>query len=164
MGAGDGAELDARLALMDRAGVGMQILSASPQLPHGRDETAAVDAARCVNDQYAELVARHPGRFRAFASLPLPHIDASAAELARALDQLGMAGVAMTTTILDQPLVDSPAAQLFAELDRRGTVLYGKGGGAAISGAYPLIRTGMSGCRASLMASARTARDRCCRC
>jgi 6-methylsalicylate decarboxylase len=35
-----------------------------------------------------------------------------------------MAGVAMTTTIMDQPLVDSPAAQLFAELDRRGTVLY----------------------------------------
>jgi hypothetical protein len=33
-------------------------------------------------------------------------------------------GVAMTTTILGQPLVGSPAARLFAELDRRGTVLY----------------------------------------
>jgi len=124
MGAGDGAELDARFALMDRAGVDMQILSASPQLPHGRDEAAAIDAARYVNDQYAELVARHPCRFLAFASLPLPHLDASAAELERALDDLGMAGVAMTTTIMGQPLVDSPAAQLFAELDRRGTVLY----------------------------------------
>ena len=123
-GAGDGAELDARLALMDRAGVGMQILSAAPQLPHGPDETAALGTARYVNDQYAELVARHPTRFRAFASLPLPHLDASFAELARALDDLGMTGVALTTTIMDQPLVDSPAAQLFAELDRRGTVLY----------------------------------------
>jgi 6-methylsalicylate decarboxylase len=28
------------------------------------------------------------------------------------------------TTILDQPLVDTAAAQLSAELDRRGTVLY----------------------------------------
>jgi aminocarboxymuconate-semialdehyde decarboxylase len=124
MGAGDGAEMDARLALMDHAGVGTQVLSAAPQLPHGLDETAAIDAARYVNDQYAELVAAHPTRFRAFASLPLPHLDASAAELARALDDLGMVGVAMTTTILDQPLVDSPAAQLFAELDRRGTILY----------------------------------------
>jgi aminocarboxymuconate-semialdehyde decarboxylase len=123
-GAGDGGELEARLALMDRAGVDIQVLSASPQLPHGPDRAAAADAARYVNDQYAELVDRHPGRFRAFASLPLPHIDAAAAELARALDELGMAGVAMTTTIMDQPLVDSPAAQLFAELDRRGTVLY----------------------------------------
>jgi aminocarboxymuconate-semialdehyde decarboxylase len=123
-GAGDGAELDARLAVMDRAGVDLQVLSASPQLPHGPDEAAAADAARFVNDQYAELVARHPDRFLAFASLPLPHVDASLAELARALDDLGMVGVAMTTTILGQPLVDSPAAQLFTELDRRGTVLY----------------------------------------
>jgi len=124
MGAGDGAELDARLALMDRAGVEMQVLSASPQLPHGPDRSAAVDAARYVNDQYAGLAARYPGRFAAFASLPLPHVDASAAELGRALDELGMMGVAMTTTVLSQPLVDSPAAELFAELDRRGTVLY----------------------------------------
>jgi aminocarboxymuconate-semialdehyde decarboxylase len=51
-------------------------------------------------------------------------VDASAAELGRALDELGMVGVAMTTTVLGQPLVDSPAAELFAELDRRGTVLY----------------------------------------
>ena len=123
-GAGDGADLAARLALMDRAEVSMQVLSAAPQLPHGPDKTAAVDAARFVNDQYAELVARHPGRFAAFASLPLPHVDASLAELARALDDLGMVGVAMTTTIMDQPLIDSSAAQLFAELDRRGTVLY----------------------------------------
>ena len=123
-GAGDGAELEARLALMDRAGVDVQVLSAAPQLPHGPDEAAAVGTARYVNDQYAGLVARHPGRFLAFASLPLPHLDASAAELARALDELGMVGVAMTTTIMGQPLVDSPAAQLFAELDRRGTVLY----------------------------------------
>jgi 6-methylsalicylate decarboxylase len=124
IGAGDGAELDARLALMDRCGVETQILSASPQLPHGADEALAVDAARYVNDQYAGLVARHPGSFLAFASLPLPHVDASLAELGRALDDLGMVGVAMTTTILNQPLVDSPAAELFPELDRRGTVLY----------------------------------------
>jgi len=50
-GAGDGAELDARLALMDRAGVDTQVLSASPQLPHGPDEAMAVDAARYVNGQ-----------------------------------------------------------------------------------------------------------------
>jgi len=124
LGAGDGAELDARLELMDRAGVELQVLSASPPLPHGADEAAAVDAAHYVNDQYAELGASHSGRFAAFASLPLPHLDASLAELGRALDDLGMVGVAMTTTIMGQPLVDSPAAQLFAELDRRGTVLY----------------------------------------
>ena len=38
LGAGGGAELEARLALMDRAGVEMQVLSACPQLPYGEDE------------------------------------------------------------------------------------------------------------------------------
>ena len=70
----------------------MQVLSASPWLPHGPDEAAAVDAARCINDQYPELAACHPGRFAAFASLPLPHLDASLAGLERALDDMGMIG------------------------------------------------------------------------
>jgi 6-methylsalicylate decarboxylase len=51
IGAGGGAELDARLRLMDRAGVGMQVLSACPQMPYGPDENKAAKAARLVNDQ-----------------------------------------------------------------------------------------------------------------
>ena len=75
LGAGGGAELEARLRLMDRAGVQMQVLSACPQLPYGGDEKKAAQAARFVNDQYAALGAGHPGRFAAFAALPLPHLD-----------------------------------------------------------------------------------------
>jgi 6-methylsalicylate decarboxylase len=65
LGAGGGAELHARLQLMDRAGVQMQVLSACPQLPYGEHEKKAAEAARFVNNQYTELVQRHPGRFRA---------------------------------------------------------------------------------------------------
>jgi 6-methylsalicylate decarboxylase len=70
------------------------------------------------------LVDRHPDRFLAFAATPMPHIDASIAELGRALDELHMAGVAMTTTVLDQALVDPRYEPIFAELDRRAAVLY----------------------------------------
>ncbi len=124
MGAGGGAELDARLQLMDRAGVEMQVLSASPQLPHGDDRQKAVAAARFVNDQYAELVGRHPDRFRAFAAMPMPHIDESIAELGRALDDLGMVGVTLNTTVLGRALVDPDFEPIFAELDRRAAVLF----------------------------------------
>lgn len=55
IGAGGGAELDARLQLMDRAGVQMQVLSACPQLPYGEDGKKAARAARFVNDQYWDL-------------------------------------------------------------------------------------------------------------
>jgi predicted TIM-barrel fold metal-dependent hydrolase len=123
-GAGGGAELDARLRLMDRAGVDMQVLSVAPQLPHGTDQQRATATARFVNDQYAELVSRHPDRFRAFAAAPMPHIAESIDEIGRALDELGMAGVVMSTTVLGQALADPRFEPVFAELDRRGTVLY----------------------------------------
>jgi 6-methylsalicylate decarboxylase len=124
LGAGGGEELDARLRLMDRAGVDMQILSASPQLPYGEDRDKTVAAARFVNDQYAALVEGHPDRFRAFAATPMPHIEASIEELGRALTELHMAGVAMNTTILDHALVEPRYAPVFAELDRRAAALY----------------------------------------
>jgi 6-methylsalicylate decarboxylase len=41
-----------------------------------------------------------------------------------ALDELGMAGVIMNTTVLDQALADPPFEPVFAELDRRRAVLY----------------------------------------
>jgi predicted TIM-barrel fold metal-dependent hydrolase len=106
LGAGGGTELEARLRLMDRAGVQMQVLSACPQMPYGEDGQKAATAARFVNDQYASLVQDHPDRFRAFAALPMPHLQESLGEMGRALDELGLTGVAMNTTVLDRALVE----------------------------------------------------------
>ena len=124
LGAGADAELEARLRLMDRAGVQMQVLSACPQLPYGEDREKAARAARFVNDQYAELAGRQPDRFRAFAALPMPYVDEAIGEMRRALDELGMAGVAMNTTILGRALVEPDFEPVFAELNRRSAVLY----------------------------------------
>jgi 6-methylsalicylate decarboxylase len=124
LGAGGGAELEARLRLMDRAGIEMQVLSACPQLPYGEDGQKAASAARFVNDQYAELVQRRPDRFRAFAALPMPHLEESVGEMGRALDELHVAGVAMNTTVLGRALVEPEYEPIFAELNRRGAVLY----------------------------------------
>jgi aminocarboxymuconate-semialdehyde decarboxylase len=117
-------ELRARFALMDSAGIQLQILSATPASPHFANETAAVAMSRQINDEYAELAARHPDRFRAFAALPLPHVQASLEELRRSLDELGMLGVAITTSILGHSIADPLFAPIYAELNRRGSVLY----------------------------------------
>jgi predicted TIM-barrel fold metal-dependent hydrolase len=124
LGAGGGAELEARLRLMDRAGVQMQVLSACPQMPYGEDADKAAAAARFVNDQYASLVQDHPDRFRAFAALPMPHLQESLGEMGRALDELGLTGVAMNTTVLDRALVEPEYEPFFAELNRRNAELY----------------------------------------
>src|SRR5579863_1746098 len=124
IGAGGGGELEARLRLMDRAGVEIQVLSACPQAPYGEDGKKAASAARFVNDQYAELAGNHRDRFRAFAALPMPHVEESVGEMGRALDELGMAGIAMNTTVLGRALVEPAFEPVFAELNRRGAVLY----------------------------------------
>src|SRR5579862_5954466 len=81
LGAGGGAELEARLRLMDRAGMQLQVLSACPQVLYGEDAEKATRAARFVNDQYTELVEAHRDRFAAFAALPMPHLDESLGEM-----------------------------------------------------------------------------------
>src|SRR6185312_4994806 len=125
IGAGSGSELDARLRLMDRAGVDIQVLSAAPQLPYSAENAdGAAAAARYVNDEYAALVSLHRDRFRAFAAMPMPHIDAAIAEMSRAIDELGMVGVTMNTSILDRAITDPAFEPVFAELDRRGAILY----------------------------------------
>jgi predicted TIM-barrel fold metal-dependent hydrolase len=118
------AELAARFALMDEAGVDRQVLSVTPSAPHFAERGHAVDAARRANDLYAQLVERHPRRFAAFAAVPLPHIDAALAEVARGLDELAMAGVAITTDVLGASPADPSLAPFYAELDRRAAVLY----------------------------------------
>jgi aminocarboxymuconate-semialdehyde decarboxylase len=124
LGAGGGGELAARLRLMDRAGIEMQVLSACPQSPYGQDGQKATQAARFVNDQYAGLVQHYPDRFRAFAALPMPHLQESLGELGRALDELGMAGIAMNTSVLGRALAEPGFDPVFAELNRRSAVLY----------------------------------------
>jgi len=137
-GAGSGRdEMEVRLELMDSAGVQMQVLSVSPQLPYFEKETHAVEAARSINDLYADLVQRSPTRFAAFAATPLPHIDAALAEIERALDRLHMVGVTMATSILGRSIADPQFEPLYAELERRGAVLYIHPAG--VSACSPLI-------------------------
>ncbi|MUM19362.1 amidohydrolase [Mycobacterium sp. CBMA271] len=125
LGAGaDRADLDGRFALMDEAGVGLQILSATPASPHFEDEEAAVESARFVNDEYAKLASEYPGRFRALASLPLPHVPAAVQELNRAIDDLGMFGAAITTSVLGLSIANPVFDPLYEELNRRGAVLF----------------------------------------
>jgi aminocarboxymuconate-semialdehyde decarboxylase len=123
-GTGSPQELASRFQMMDRAGVRMQILSAAPQLPYFQNRQNAITAARFVNDAYADIVRRHPDRFVAYAATPLPHVDASIEELGRCLDSLGMVGVTMGTSVLEQSVADPAFDPFWAEMNRRGTILF----------------------------------------
>jgi predicted TIM-barrel fold metal-dependent hydrolase len=118
------ADIEARFDAMDRAGITLQILSISGVAPYFHDKAVAVTGARLANDNYAELVRTHPGRFAAFATLPMPHVDEALEELRRALDELGAVGVTLSTSVLGMSLADPRFAPIFEELNRRGAVLF----------------------------------------
>ena len=80
-----------RIADMDAHGIDMQILSYSnPTQLAPADQGVAL--ARAANDRLAEAVRSHPGRFAGFATLPWQNPQAAAAELERAVRELGFKG------------------------------------------------------------------------
>ena len=115
--------IPARLQQMDEAGVQLQVLSPAASPPYAEKEAEAVEAARLLNDCYAELADTYPGRLAAVVSLPLPHIDASLREMERGLDRLGMLGVAMTCSCFDRSTAEAEFEPLYEEMNRRGAVL-----------------------------------------
>jgi 6-methylsalicylate decarboxylase len=116
-------EVERRVEMMDAAEVIRQVLSPM-QGPYLEDAAKSAEAAKVLNDCYADLVAKHPRRFAGFVSLPLPHVEASLREIERGLDDLGMAGVAMNCSVFDQSTAREEFEPLYAELNRRGTTVF----------------------------------------
>ena len=81
-----------RLREMDAHGIDMQVLSHGAPSSQKLDAAISVDLTRRVNDRLAEMIAKHPTRFAAFANLPTAHPEAAARELARAVKDLGFKG------------------------------------------------------------------------
>jgi 6-methylsalicylate decarboxylase len=119
----DASGIATRLQQMEEADVQLQVLSPAASPPYAEKEADAVAAARLINDTYAVLAQKHPGKFNAVVSLPLPHIDASLREIERGLDQLGMLGVSMTCSCFDRSTAEAEFEPLYAEMNRRRTVL-----------------------------------------
>ncbi|OFW16750.1 MAG: hypothetical protein A3H29_05920 [Acidobacteria bacterium RIFCSPLOWO2_02_FULL_67_21] len=109
-------DLDARFRAMDTAGAGyVQIVNtANPPVERLAGPADAVELSRIANDEMAELVARHPGRFiGAAACVPMNDIDAAVAELDRAVRTLGFCGVQIYTDVHGRPLDDPQYAPIF---------------------------------------------------
>jgi len=119
-----GTTVEERVRQMDEAQVDMQVLSPSNLMPYLENEADASQAARILNDGYAEVTHRLPHRFKAYASLPLPHVEASLREMERGLDQLGMAGITVGCSILNRSVTEKEFEQLYEEMNRRRNVLF----------------------------------------
>ncbi len=108
---------------MDRHGIATAVVSISaPGFACEHAERA--DLCRHCNDFAARMRADFPGRFGNFAALPLPDIDASLKEIARAFGELKADGIGLLTNYDGHYLGDARFAPVFEELNRRAAVVY----------------------------------------
>lgn len=95
-----------RLADMDRDGVDVQVVSATPVLfGYARPVDQALEAARIFNDAALQLCAGGNGRLRPLCQVPLQDVDAACRELERAL-AAGHIGVQIGNHVGDRDLDD----------------------------------------------------------
>lgn len=113
-------DLEAKLREMDRFGIDAAVLSLTPTLFfYWLEASAAADFCRRANDSLATLVAQSD-RLHGIAVVPLQQPDAAAAELRRAVRDLGLRGAEIGTTVEQLPLDDprfDPFFAAAAELD-----------------------------------------------
>ena len=117
-------DISAHIDDMDADGVEMHALSLS--IPHAYfdDPNDAAEAARIVNDSLAELVAKYPTRFKGLAILPLPHTEAALRELDRAINTLGLHGVALGGNVRGAGLDDERFLPLYGEMNRMNLMVH----------------------------------------
>jgi predicted TIM-barrel fold metal-dependent hydrolase len=115
---------------MDKAGVATAITSVTTPAVSFLNPDSARRVARECNEYAAKLMADHPGRFGIFATLPLPHVAASLAEIAFALDTLKTDGICLMTNYGDKWLGAPEFTPVMEELNRRKAVVYTHPGAA----------------------------------
>jgi aminocarboxymuconate-semialdehyde decarboxylase len=116
--------LGERIALMNEARLDIQIISSPlPPAMYFADLGQRVSVCQAINDEFSAACRKHPGRYRFFATLPLPDPRRSIDELHRASRLPGFAGT-VTVTNFGAPFNDPTLEDLYAELSRARTLFF----------------------------------------
>ena len=109
-------DLNARLKMMEEFGPDyQQILTLSmPAIEYVAPPETSPELARIANDGMAEIVAKYPQRFPAFAaSVPMNNVKAAVAEIRRAVEKLDARGIQIMTNVNGRPLDDPELSPIF---------------------------------------------------
>jgi aminocarboxymuconate-semialdehyde decarboxylase len=111
-------DVSKRIEDMDRVGIDVEVLSLSTPNVFFAEGDRQAQVARLVNDAYADLIARHPPRFKGFASIPMDDPDAALIELHRAVDDLKLNGIILLSNIRGKALTAAEYRPFFDEANR----------------------------------------------
>jgi aminocarboxymuconate-semialdehyde decarboxylase len=121
------ADIETRLADMDRMGIDIQAVSPAPnQTYYWTEPELGIELARMVNDRLAEIVATWPERFVALGTVPLQNVDLAVAELERCVKRLGLRGVEINPSVNGMDLTDARLnlEKFFAKAQALDVVLF----------------------------------------
>ena len=95
-----------RIPYMDKRKIDTQVISYAGGLPATMEKEYAVPLCKEVNDEMYEEMKKNPGRFYAFAHLPLSSPEDAAIELERCVKELGFVGAMLSSHYKDLPYDD----------------------------------------------------------
>lgn len=90
---------DHQLRDMDRKQIDIRVLSLSTPSVYLFEGEQRISVCRSMNDMIVERVRQDPSRFRAFATLPLPDVQASLTELERIRQAEGIVGITLGSNL-----------------------------------------------------------------
>jgi predicted TIM-barrel fold metal-dependent hydrolase len=111
---------------MKQLNISKSILSITSPGTHLKpnDHDLARRVTRETNEEIATICRQNPDRFGFFASLPLPDVEGSLAEIDYALDSLGALGFALMTNAHGYYLGDHKLDEVFARLNDRKAIVF----------------------------------------
>ncbi len=115
---------DEAIAVIDRLETGTGIISlATPSVSvwEGQEQ---LDLTKQVNDFGLELVAKANGRLGYFATVPMPNVENTVAEITRAYDDYKADGIILISSYKGVYLGDKTFDPVWAELNKRKAVIF----------------------------------------
>lgn len=113
------------LEALDRRGLDAAALGPSPEeFYYWAPRDVGLRIAAMQNDGMAELVRSHPDRFAGLATLPMQDPDRAAAELERAVSELGLRGAEICTHINGRDLDHPSLHPVYAAAERLDVPLF----------------------------------------
>ena len=114
-----------RVEDMDRLGTEVQVVSLHTQVfGYHLDPAAGLAQAKEVNDDIADFVKEAPNRFAGMATLPVQDVNASIAELDRAVNTLGLKGAELDTVVNGKTWDEPEFLPLFQAAQSMGATLF----------------------------------------
>ncbi|OUU79148.1 MAG: hypothetical protein CBC38_05230 [Gammaproteobacteria bacterium TMED78] len=117
--------IDTRLEQMDKMGIDIQALSIAPiQYYYNLSPDLTNAAAQLINNEISKIVLQHPNRFVGLATLPMQQPDLAIKELKRSVNDLGMKGIEISTSVNGDELSNNKYLKFFEEVEKLGVLIF----------------------------------------